>query len=59
VTAPRFFVLTAGCTPEDAIDFVESRGHVVIAAALTPAVSVELYGICEVEAPDDESTDTP
>jgi hypothetical protein len=46
---PRFFVLTAGATPDDAIDFVESRGHVVIATRLTGADSVPVYGISEVE----------
>jgi hypothetical protein len=51
VSQPRFFVLTAGRTADEAIDYVEGRGHVVIATALTPAASVALYGICEVEAP--------
>lgn len=55
---PRYFVLTAGRTPEDAIDYVEARGHVVVATALTPATSVALYGICEVEAPAETTKET-
>jgi len=48
---PRYFVLTAGNTPEEAIDAAEQRGHVVIASALTAACAVPVYGICEIEEP--------
>ena len=47
----RYFVLTGGATAHEAIDQVEARGHKVISTALTPASSIPLYGICEVEAP--------
>ena len=55
----RYFVLTSGETPEDAIDFIESRGHRIIAAVLTPAASVRLCGICEVHPPADTQEPTP
>jgi hypothetical protein len=51
MTPPRYFVLTAGDTPDAAIDLVESRGHIVVASSLTPACAVPVYGICEVEGP--------
>ena len=51
VTRPRFFVLTAGATPDDAIDLVESRGHVVVESRFHPTSSANQYGICEIEAP--------
>lgn len=54
--SPRHFVLTGGASVEDARDWVESKGHVVIKAVLTPACSVACYGICEVATP---STDEP
>jgi hypothetical protein len=54
----RFFILTSGETPEDAIDFIESRGHPILATALTPASSVRLYGVCEVHPPDEPAADT-
>lgn len=47
----RYFVLTAGDTPEAAIDLVEGRGHEGMSVALTPASSVALYGIAEVKPP--------
>lgn len=49
--APRFFVLTAGASVEDAIDFVEARGHRIRAVALTGADSVKVYGIAEIFEP--------
>lgn len=51
MTPPRFFVLTAGDTPTSAIDYVESKGHVVIASRLTSAYAIPVYGIYEVEGP--------
>lgn len=45
---PRYFVLTAGATPHDAIDLVEARGHVIVSTRLTRADSVPVYGICEI-----------
>jgi len=47
----RYFVLTAGPTAHDAIDYVEARGHRVIATRLTAADSVAVYGIAEIEPP--------
>lgn len=51
MSGPRYFVLTGGETAHEAIDHVEARGHTVIAMALTPADSIPLYGICEIEPP--------
>jgi len=57
--APRYFVLTAGPTAHDAIDYVEARGHRVIATRLTAAASVTLYGICEVDPPSEPAAGDP
>jgi hypothetical protein len=54
MTPPRYFILTGGATPHDAIDYVESRGHRIIETRLTQAASIALYGICEVEPPANE-----
>lgn len=56
MTPPRFFILTAGDTPTSAIDYVESRGHVIVASSLTPACSTALYGIVAVSPPGEEET---
>lgn len=55
MTPPRFFVLTAGDTPTTAIDYVESKGHIVVDARLTRACSTVLYGIVEAEGPTEPS----
>jgi hypothetical protein len=52
VTEPRFFVLTAGDTPEAAIDLVEERGFTAKATPfLYQACSVGVYGAAEIERP--------
>lgn len=48
----RYFHLTAGQDPEQAIRSVEDRGHAVLATVLLAADSVPVYGICEVAPPD-------
>ncbi len=47
----RYFHLTAGHDPEQAIRSVEDRGFVVLATRLLAADSGACYGICEVAAP--------
>lgn len=57
MSGPRYFVLTGGQTPHEAIDYVEARGHRVIATSLTPSCSMPLYGVAEIEPPDEDDAE--